>query len=79
MQLTPYSSLRVRLYDMKREWLLYIDEAEARGDLEEARAFQTQLEQIYSMLESIGCDPTEDQPHRIDAFATALLRFDKVV
>jgi hypothetical protein len=64
---------------MKREWLSYIDVAEARGDLEEARALQTQLEQIYSMLESIGCDPTEDQPHRIDAFATALLRFDKVV
>ena len=52
---------------MKREWLSYIDEAEARGDLEEARAFQTQLEQIYSMLESIGCDPTEDLPRWIDA------------
>ena len=52
---------------MKREWLLYIDEAEARGDLEEARAFQTQLGQSYSMLESLVCDPTEDQPHRIDA------------
>jgi hypothetical protein len=26
---------------MKRDWFSYIDEAEARGDLEEARAFQT--------------------------------------
>ena len=67
MELTRYSSLRVQLYDMKRDWLSYIDEAEARGDLEEARAFQTQLEKIYSMLESLGCDPTEDLPRRIDA------------
>ena len=67
MELTRYSSLRVKLYDMKRDWPSYIDEAEARGDLEEARAFQTQLEKIYSMLESIGCDPTEDLPRRIDA------------
>jgi len=67
MELTPYPSLRIRLYDMKRDWLSYIDEAEARGDLEKARAFKTQLEQIYSMLESIGCDPTEDLPRWIDA------------
>jgi len=67
MELTRYSSLRVKLYDMKRDWLSYVDEAEARGDLEKARAFQTQLEQIYTMLESIGCDPTEDLPRRIDA------------
>jgi hypothetical protein len=55
---------------MKREWLSYIDEAEARGDLEEARAFQTQLEKIYSLLESIDCDPTEDLP---DAFVSAVM------
>ena len=67
MKLTPCPSLRVKLYDMKRDWLSYVDEAEARGDLEKARAFKTQLEQIYSMLESIGCDPTEDLSRRIDA------------
>lgn len=58
--------LRVKLYGMKRDWLSFVAEAEARGDLNEARAFQAQLEQICSMLESIGADPAENPPRRTD-------------
>lgn len=59
MENALHLSLRVKLYEMKRDWLSFVAEAEARGDLNEARAFQAQLEQISSMLESIGADPAE--------------------
>ena len=58
--------LRVKLYEMKRVWLSFVAEAEARGVLNEARAFQAQLEQICSMLESIGADPADNPPRRTD-------------
>lgn len=67
MEIAPYLSLRVMLYGMKRDWLSFIAEAEARGDPEEAKAFRAQLEKILSMLESIGADPAEDPPRRTDA------------
>lgn len=59
--------LQVKLYEMKRDWLSFVAEAEARGDLNEVRAFQAQLEQICSMLDSIGADPAENPPRRTDA------------
>ena len=67
MENALHFSLRVTLYEMKRDWLSFVAEAEARGDLNEARAFQAQLEQICSMLESIGADPAENPPRRTDA------------
>ena len=33
MELTPYSSRRVKLYNMKRDWLSYIDESDSSAVL----------------------------------------------
>lgn len=67
VELAPYVKLRDKLYGMKRDWLSFIAEAEARGDIKETQAFRAQLEKIYSMLESVGGDPAQDPPRRTDA------------
>ena len=52
---------------MKRDWLGFIAEAEARGDFESVTAFQDQLERIIAMLKSVGGDPSNDPPRRTDS------------
>lgn len=59
--------LQQRLYDMKRDWLAFIAQAEARGDRLEAQAFRDQLERIEAMLASTGADPQRDVSRRPDS------------
>lgn len=62
-----YLRLQTKLYDMKRDWLLFAAEAEVCGDLEEAKEFRAQLQKICFLLESIGADSSKDPPRRTDA------------
>ena len=58
---------RARLYEMKRDWLVFIAEADVRGDLEEATLYRTQIARIAAMLDDIGADPDLNPPRRAHA------------
>ena len=67
MQAQSLQLWRARLYDMKRDWLSFIAEADARGDQEEAALYRAQLTRITEMLEELGADPSLDPPRRTQA------------
>ena len=52
---------------MKRDWLEFIAEAEARGALEEANLYRTQLARIIEMLDDVGADPDRNPPRQTHA------------
>jgi len=52
---------------MKRDWLVFIAEADVRGDLEEATLNRTQIARIAAMLDDIGADPDLNPPRRAHA------------
>ena len=67
MQAQSLQLWRARLYDMKRDWLSFIADADARGDQEEAILYRAQLTRITEMLEELGADPSLDPPRRTQA------------
>ena len=67
MQARSLQLWRTKLYDMKRDWLSFIAEADARGDQEEATLYRSQLNRITEMLEELGADPSLDPPRRTQA------------
>ena len=58
---------QARLYDMKRDWLQFIAEADARGNLEEAKHYRAQFARIIAMLEDVGADPDGSPPRQTHA------------
>lgn len=52
---------------MKRDWLEFIAEASARGNVADANQYRAQLAQIIAMLEDVGAGPSLDPPRRTQA------------
>jgi hypothetical protein len=67
MDQVSYRDWRARLYDMKRDWLSFIADAELRGDLDQADIFRAQLEDVLLMIERAGGDSSLNPPRRTNA------------
>ena len=52
---------------MKRDWLQFIAEADARGNFEEAKHYRAQFARIIAMLEDVGADPDGSPPRQTHA------------
>ena len=52
---------------MKRDWLEFIAEANARGNVEDANQYSAQLARIIAMLEDVGADPDRNPPRQTHA------------
>ena len=49
---------------MKRDWVLLMAQAEARGEDEQVRLYAAQIRHIRAMLQAVGADPDMDPPRR---------------